>query len=72
LAAEGKAPRVCAAAPARGRAGGAARPILTPAAQGGGGGAGGRGEPAQAGGRDASKLDEALDVAASEARRAAS
>ncbi len=46
-----------------------ARPILHPAAQVVGGGAGGKGEMAQAGGRDGTKLDEALQTAATESRR---
>jgi len=49
-----------------------ARPILHPAAQAVGGGAGGKGDLAQAGGRDGTKLDEALVVAAREARQAVS
>ncbi|HEX2029563.1 MAG TPA: alanine--tRNA ligase [Nitriliruptorales bacterium] len=49
-----------------------ARPILHPAAQVVGGGAGGRGDLAQAGGREGRKLAEALRVAADEARKVAS
>ena len=49
-----------------------ARPILHPAAQVVGGGAGGKGEMAQAGGREGDKLDEALQVAATEAHQAVS
>ncbi len=52
-------------------AGTEARPILHPAAQAVGGGAGGKGELAQAGGRDGDRLDEALDIAVREARAAA-
>ena len=48
------------------------RPILHPAAQVVGGGAGGRGDMVQAGGKDGSKLDEALEVAARLAREAVS
>jgi alanyl-tRNA synthetase len=48
-----------------------ARDILHPAAQVLGGGAGGKGELAQAGGREAAKLDDALAVAVDEARSAA-
>lgn len=48
------------------------RPILHPAAQVVGGGAGGRGDLVQAGGKDGSKLDEALEVAAKLAREAVS
>jgi alanyl-tRNA synthetase len=47
-----------------------ARPILHPAAQIVGGGAGGKGDLAQAGGKDGSKLAEALEVAARTAREA--
>ncbi len=50
----------------------AARDVLHPAAQVVGGGAGGSGGMAQAGGRDGSRLDEALSVAEDEARRRAS
>ena len=46
-----------------------ARPILQPAAQIVGGGAGGKGDLAQAGGKQGGKLDEALQVAVTEARR---
>ncbi len=46
-----------------------ARPILHPAAQVVGGGAGGKGDLAQAGGKDGSRLDEALGVAAAQARQ---
>ncbi len=48
-----------------------ARPILQPAAQIVGGGAGGKGDLAQAGGKQGGKLDDALQVAATEARRIA-
>jgi alanyl-tRNA synthetase len=68
--AEGKAQLVCAVTDDLVSSGVEARPILQAAAQAIGGGAGGKGELAQAGGRDADKLDEALEVAATEARRA--
>jgi alanyl-tRNA synthetase len=48
-----------------------ARPILHPAAQLVGGGAGGKGDLAQAGGKQGARLAEALEVAANEARTAA-
>jgi alanyl-tRNA synthetase len=48
-----------------------ARPILHPAAQLVGGGAGGKGDMAQAGGKQGDRLSEALEVAAREARQAA-
>ena len=47
-----------------------ARPILHPAAQVVGGGAGGKGDLAQAGGKDGSRLAEALEIAAQTAREA--
>ncbi|HEV8649425.1 MAG TPA: alanine--tRNA ligase [Actinomycetes bacterium] len=47
----------------------AARDVLTPAARAVGGGAGGKGDLASAGGRDPSRLAEALAVAGAEARR---
>ncbi|MDX1621069.1 MAG: alanine--tRNA ligase, partial [Nitriliruptorales bacterium] len=47
-----------------------ARPILHPAAQIVGGGAGGRGDMAQAGGREGARLTEALDEARAQAQRA--
>jgi alanyl-tRNA synthetase len=47
----------------------AARDVLMPAAREVGGGAGGKGDLASAGGRDPSRLAEALAVAAAEARR---
>ncbi|HYT25867.1 MAG TPA: DHHA1 domain-containing protein, partial [Actinomycetota bacterium] len=50
-------------------AGLAARDVLLPAAREVGGGAGGRGDLATAGGRDPSRLAEALAVARAEARR---
>lgn len=50
-------------------AGVTAREILQDAAKLVGGGAGGKGDVAQAGGRDGSKIDEALKLAASEAHR---
>ena len=46
------------------------RPILHPAAQVVGGGAGGRGDLIQAGGRDGSRLGEALELAGRLAREA--
>jgi alanyl-tRNA synthetase len=48
-----------------------ARPILHPAAQLVGGGAGGKGNLAQAGGKQGDRLADALALAAEEARRAA-
>jgi alanyl-tRNA synthetase len=47
----------------------AAREVLLPAAKLVGGGAGGKGDLATAGGRDPSRLADALALAASEARR---
>jgi alanyl-tRNA synthetase len=47
----------------------AARDVLLPAAKVVGGGAGGKGDLAMAGGRDPSRLAEALSVAATEARK---
>jgi alanyl-tRNA synthetase len=47
----------------------AAREVLLPAARRVGGGAGGKGDLATAGGRDPSRLAEALAVAAAEAGR---
>jgi alanyl-tRNA synthetase len=67
---EGKAQLICALTTDLVDAGVEARPILHPAAQVVGGGAGGRGDLAQAGGKDGSSLDAALEVAATEARRA--
>ncbi len=67
---DGKAQLICAVSNDLVEAGVEARPILHPAAQVVGGGAGGKGDLAQAGGKDGSRLDEALGVAAEEARRA--
>jgi alanyl-tRNA synthetase len=67
---DGKAQLVCTVTGDLVAAGIEARPILHPAAQVVGGGAGGKGDLAQAGGKDASRLDEALGVAAQHARRA--
>ncbi|MFA9429215.1 alanine--tRNA ligase [Egicoccus sp. AB-alg2] len=68
---DGKAQLICAVSPDLAAAGVEARPILHPAAQVVGGGAGGKGDLAQAGGKQGAKLDEALQVAAREARDAA-
>ncbi len=65
---DGKAQLVCAVTKDLADAGVEARPILHPAAQIVGGGAGGKGDLAQAGGKQGDKLDEALQVAATEAR----
>ena len=67
---DGKAQMVCAVTGDLVDAGVEARPILHPAAQVVGGGAGGKGDLAQAGGKHGGRLDEALGVAAEEARRA--
>src|SRR5690606_24059083 len=67
---DGKAQLICAVSSDLADAGLEARPILHPAAQVVGGGAGGKGDLAQAGGKAGSRLDEALQVAAEEARRA--
>ncbi len=67
---DGKAQLICTVSPDLVEAGIEARPILHPAAQVVGGGAGGKGDLAQAGGKDASRLDEALEVAARGAREA--
>ncbi|MCC5947382.1 MAG: alanine--tRNA ligase [Nitriliruptoraceae bacterium] len=67
---DGKAQLICAVTADLAEAGVEARPILHPAAQLVGGGAGGKGDLAQAGGKQGDKLDEALAVAASEARSA--
>ena len=61
---EGKAQLICVLTSDLVDAGVEARAILHPAAQVVGGGAGGRGDMAQAGGRDGARLDEALEVAA--------
>jgi len=68
---DGKAQLICAVTGDLADAGVAARDILHPAAQIVGGGAGGKGDLAQAGGKQGGKLDEALAVAAREARSAA-
>jgi alanyl-tRNA synthetase len=68
---DGKAQLICALTSDLVDAGVEARPILHPAAQVVGGGAGGRGDLAQAGGKQGDKLDEALEVAARGARAAA-
>jgi alanyl-tRNA synthetase len=67
---DGKAQLICAVSADLAEAGVEARPILHPAAQVVGGGAGGKGDLAQAGGKQGEKLDEALQVAAREARTA--
>ncbi|MFA9445667.1 alanine--tRNA ligase [Egicoccus sp. AB-alg6-2] len=67
---DGKAQLICAVSADLAAAGVEARPILHPAAQVVGGGAGGKGDLAQAGGKQGAKLDEALQVAAREARAA--
>ncbi|MBW3658804.1 MAG: alanine--tRNA ligase, partial [Actinobacteria bacterium] len=69
--ADGKAQLIATVSGDLADAGVEARPILQPAAQVVGGGAGGKGDLAQAGGKAGDKLDEALAVAAAEARRAA-
>jgi alanyl-tRNA synthetase len=68
---DGKAQLIAAVTSDLADAGVEARPILHPAAQLVGGGAGGRGDLAQAGGKQGDKLADALAVAASEARTAA-
>ena len=67
---DGKAQLICAVSSDLAADGIEARPILHPAAQVVGGGAGGKGDLAQAGGKQGDKLDEALEVAAREARDA--
>ncbi len=67
---EGKAQLIAAVTSDLAEAGVEARAILHPAAQVVGGGAGGKGDLAQAGGKQGAKLDEALQVAAREARAA--
>jgi alanyl-tRNA synthetase len=67
---DGKAQLICAVTSDLAAAGVEARPILHPAAQLVGGGAGGKGDLAQAGGKQGAQLDEALALAASEARAA--
>jgi alanyl-tRNA synthetase len=68
---EGKAQMVTAVTSDLVDAGVEARPILMEAAKVVGGGAGGKGDLAQAGGRDAAQLGDALEVAARRAREAA-
>ncbi|MBY5164053.1 alanine--tRNA ligase [Salsipaludibacter albus] len=68
---DGKAQLVAALTDDLVEAGVAARDVLQPAAKLVGGGAGGKGGMAQAGGRDGSRLDEALQRAADEARELA-
>jgi alanyl-tRNA synthetase len=67
---DGKAQLIAAVTGDLAEAGVEARSILHPAAQVVGGGAGGKGDLAQAGGKQGAKLDEALAVAAREARAA--
>jgi alanyl-tRNA synthetase len=67
---DGKAQLIAAVTSDLAEAGVEARPILHPAAQVVGGGAGGRGDLAQAGGKQGDQLGEALAVAAREARAA--
>ena len=69
---DGKAQMICTVTADLVDAGVEARPILHPAAQVVGGGAGGKGDMAQAGGKDGSRLIEALEVAAQQARAAVS
>ncbi len=66
----GKAQLVAAVTADLAGAGVEARAVLHPAARVVGGGAGGKGELAQAGGKDGSQLEAALEVAAREARAA--
>ncbi|MEX0705921.1 MAG: DHHA1 domain-containing protein, partial [Nitriliruptoraceae bacterium] len=65
---DGKAQMIAAVTTEVVEAGVEAREVLQPAAELVAGGAGGRGDLAQAGGRDGSRLDEALQLAASRAR----
>ena len=67
---DGKAQLVATVTPDLAEAGVEARPILHPAAKVVGGGAGGRGDLAQAGGKNGAELDAALEVAAREAHAA--
>lgn len=67
---DGKAQLICTLTGDLLDAGVEARPILHPAAQVVGGGAGGKGDLAQAGGKQGSELDQALQVAAERARAA--
>lgn len=69
---DGKAQMIAAISQQLADAGVQARTILHPAAQAVGGGAGGKGDLAQAGGKQGNRLDEALQIAADEARRTAS
>jgi alanyl-tRNA synthetase len=69
--ADGKAQLIAAVTSDLAASGVEARPILHPAAQLVGGGAGGKGDLAQAGGKQGAKLAEALELAASEARAVA-
>ncbi len=69
---DGKAQMICTLTADLVDAGVEARPILHPAAQVVGGGAGGKGDMAQAGGKDGARLAEALEVAAQQARAAVS
>jgi alanyl-tRNA synthetase len=66
--ADGKAQLIAAVTSDLAASGVEARPILHPAAQLVGGGAGGKGDLAQAGGKQGAKLAEALELAANEAR----
>ncbi len=68
---DGKAQLICALTNDLADAGVVAREILHPAAQVVGGGAGGKGDLAQAGGKQGAKLDEALAIAAQQARTVA-
>jgi alanyl-tRNA synthetase len=67
--AQGKAAMVALLTPDLAGRGLAAREVLAAAAKAVGGGAGGKGDLASAGGRDPSRLDEALATAREEARR---
>ena len=64
---DGKAQLLCALSPDMVEAGTNAADILRPGAKVVGGGAGGKGDVAQAGGKDGSKITEAVKVAADEA-----
>ena len=70
--ADGKAQLIAAITSDLAEAGVQARDLLHPAAQAVGGGAGGRGDLAQAGGKQGGRIDEALQIAAREARSAGS
>ena len=65
---DGKAQMVAAVSPDLVARGVEARKVLQPGAQEVGGGAGGRGDVAQAGGRDGSRLDQALEASRQTAR----